>query len=56
MFPIMHAVNRWTDIPEFADEAAEARFWESRGLDGRLMASFVHERGFARVDDHHPAL
>jgi hypothetical protein len=39
----MTAITRWTDIPEFADEAAEARYWESHELDGRLMASSVHE-------------
>ena len=39
----MQAVTRWTDIPEFADEAAEARFWETHELDGRLMATSVHE-------------
>jgi predicted DNA binding CopG/RHH family protein len=39
----MTAITRWTDIPEFADEAAEARFWENNELDGRLMASSVHE-------------
>lgn len=39
----MNAITRWSDIPEFADEAAEARYWESHELDGRLMASSVHE-------------
>lgn len=39
----MHAVTRWTDIPDFADEAAEARYWETHELDGRLMATSVHE-------------
>ncbi len=39
----MQAVTRWGEIPEFADEAAEARFWESHELDGRLMATSVHE-------------
>lgn len=39
----MNSVNRWSDIPEFADEAAEARFWETHELDGRLMAASVHE-------------
>ena len=39
----MNSVTRWTDIPDFADEMAEARFWESHELDGRLMASSVHE-------------
>jgi predicted DNA binding CopG/RHH family protein len=39
----MNAVTRWTDIPDFHDEAAEARYWESHELDGRLMATSVHE-------------
>jgi predicted DNA binding CopG/RHH family protein len=39
----MQAVTRWTEIPEFADEAAEARFWETHELDGRLMATSIHE-------------
>jgi hypothetical protein len=39
----MQAVTRWTEIPEFADEAAEARYWETHELDGRLMATSVHE-------------
>jgi predicted DNA binding CopG/RHH family protein len=39
----MISVTRWTDIPDFADEAAEAKYWETHDLDGRLMASSVHE-------------
>jgi len=39
----MQAVTRWTEIPEFADEAAEARYWETHELDGRLMATSVRE-------------
>ena len=39
----MNVITRWSDIPEFADEAAEARFWENHELDGRLMAGSVHE-------------
>jgi predicted DNA binding CopG/RHH family protein len=39
----MNTVTRWSDIPEFADEEAEARFWENHELDGRLMAGSVHE-------------
>ena len=39
----MNAITRWSDIPEFADEATEARYWENHELDGRLMASSVHE-------------
>lgn len=39
----MQAITRWTEIPDFADEAAEARYWETHELDGRLMATSVHE-------------
>lgn len=39
----MNAITSWTDIPEFADEAAEAAFWETHELDGRLMAGSLHE-------------
>ena len=39
----MQTIIRWSDLPEFADEAAEARFWESHELDGRLMATSVHQ-------------
>jgi predicted DNA binding CopG/RHH family protein len=39
----MNAIKLWTDIPEFSDEAEEARFWETHELDGRLMASSVHQ-------------
>jgi predicted DNA binding CopG/RHH family protein len=39
----MNFIARWSDIPEFADEEAEARFWETHELDGRLMATSVHE-------------
>jgi predicted DNA binding CopG/RHH family protein len=39
----MNIITSWNDIPEFADEEAEARFWESHELDGRLMAGSVHE-------------
>jgi predicted DNA binding CopG/RHH family protein len=39
----MNLIARWSDIPEFADEEAEARFWETHELDGRLMAASVHE-------------
>ena len=39
----MQTITLWTDIPEFADETAEARFWETHELDGRLMVSSVHQ-------------
>ena len=39
----MQPVSRWNDIPDFADEAEEARFWQTHELDSRLMATSVHE-------------
>jgi len=39
----MQTLVLWSDIPEFADEAAEARYWETHELDGRLMAASVHQ-------------
>jgi predicted DNA binding CopG/RHH family protein len=39
----MTPITRWTDIPELEDEAEEARFWEQHELDGKLMATSVHE-------------
>lgn len=39
----MTPITRWSDIPEFTDETAEARFWETHELDGRLMATSIHE-------------
>ncbi len=39
----MNVISNWSAIPDFADEAEEARFWESHEIDGRLMASSLHE-------------
>jgi predicted DNA binding CopG/RHH family protein len=39
----MQVIARWSDIPEFTDEAEESRFWESHELDARLMVSSVHQ-------------
>jgi hypothetical protein len=39
----MQPISRWSDIPAFEDEEAEARFWETHELDGRLMAGSIHE-------------
>jgi predicted DNA binding CopG/RHH family protein len=39
----MNSLIHWSEIPEFADEAEEARYWENHQLDGRLMAASVHE-------------
>ena len=38
----MNAIKSWSEIPEFSDENAEARFWVNNELDGRLMATSIH--------------
>ena len=39
----MLTITRWSDIPDFADEAEEARYWEEHELDARLMVASVHQ-------------
>ena len=39
----MKTITRWSEIPEFEDEEAEARFWDEHELDGRLMVASVQE-------------
>lgn len=39
----MNSITRWSDIPEFPDEAAEAQFWMTHELDPRVMATSIHE-------------
>ena len=39
----MQPISRWSDIPAFDDEEAEARFWETHELEARLMAGSIHE-------------
>jgi predicted DNA binding CopG/RHH family protein len=39
----MTPISRWSDIPAFDDEEAEAKFWESHELDARLMSGSIHE-------------
>jgi len=39
----MTPISRWSDIPEFPDEAAEAQFWATHEPDSRLMSTSVHE-------------
>jgi predicted DNA binding CopG/RHH family protein len=39
----MKPISRWTDIPDFPDEASEATFWSEHELDSRLMATSVLE-------------
>ncbi|MCW1913885.1 BrnA antitoxin family protein [Luteolibacter sp. GHJ8] len=39
----MQPITRWSDIPAFDDEEAEARFWDTHELDARVMSGSVHE-------------
>jgi predicted DNA binding CopG/RHH family protein len=39
----MKIINSWGDIPEFEDEAEEAKFWGSSQLDLRLMNGSIHK-------------
>jgi hypothetical protein len=39
----MQPISRWSDIPAFEDEEAEARFWETHELEARLMSGSIHE-------------
>jgi len=39
----MQPIARWSDIPAFDDEEAEARFWETHEMDARLMSGSIHE-------------
>ncbi len=39
----MQSISRWSDIPAFDDEEAEAKFWEGHELDARLMSGSIHE-------------
>jgi predicted DNA binding CopG/RHH family protein len=39
----MQPISRWSDIPIFEDEEAEARFWETHELEARLMSGSIHE-------------
>ncbi|MGD7654155.1 MAG: CopG family antitoxin [Verrucomicrobiales bacterium] len=39
----MDTIENWSDLPDFSDEEAEAKFWNTHSLDGRLMATSVHE-------------
>jgi predicted DNA binding CopG/RHH family protein len=35
-------VRAWKEVPAFEDERAEAKFWSSHQLDGRLMHGSMH--------------
>ena len=39
----MQPISRWSDIPAFEDEEAEAKFWETHELEARLMSGSIHE-------------
>ncbi len=39
----MKTIKTWTDIPDFADDDAEAAFWLENELAPSLMASSVHK-------------
>jgi predicted DNA binding CopG/RHH family protein len=39
----IQSITRWSDIPAFEDEEAEARFWDTHELDARVMSGSVHE-------------
>lgn len=43
MNPDWVVIKRWSDIPEFADEAEEATFWSRATLDPRLMNASVQK-------------
>lgn len=38
----MEPITAWSQIPEFADEEAEAEFWMSHELPASLMKGSVH--------------
>lgn len=39
----MKTITNWSEIPDFADEAAECEFWQTHDLDSRLMAGSIVE-------------
>ncbi len=39
----MKTITKWEEIPEFDDEASEAKFWLEHELDGRLMSGCIHQ-------------
>ncbi|MEM7014952.1 MAG: CopG family antitoxin [Verrucomicrobiota bacterium] len=40
----LKALKAWDDIPEFEDEAEEAKFWMTHTLEPRLMNTAVHSQ------------
>ena len=39
----METVSDWSDIPDFDDDADEAKFWVEHQLDARLMNASLHK-------------
>lgn len=39
----MQSIVRWSDIPDFDDEEAEAEFWKTHELDAKVMSGSIHE-------------
>ena len=38
----MKKVHRWSDVPQFANEAEEAEYWANHELAGEALASLKH--------------
>ncbi len=39
----MKTITSWKEIPAFEDGAQESAFWKEHELDGKLLASSVHQ-------------
>lgn len=39
----MKTITNWKEIPAFEDEEQECAFWQDHELDGKLLASSVHQ-------------
>jgi predicted DNA binding CopG/RHH family protein len=39
----MKPITSWTQLPDFADAAAENAFWQEHELDPKLMVGSLHE-------------
>jgi len=37
----LRALHAWSEVPAFEDEAAEAQFWLTHGLDPKLMNASI---------------
>ncbi|MEM7698185.1 MAG: CopG family antitoxin [Verrucomicrobiota bacterium] len=40
----MKSIQKWSEIPDFKDDEAEAAFWANHCLDPRLMNAAVHRQ------------